>query len=427
MRMWGRWIRSLAVVVIGTAGAPWPSDLAGQAPVRAVLFFSPTCPHCHKVITQDLPNIFDQFGGPGQVWVDDALPREERVFYLVSNDQIEILLIDVSRPAGGALYDRATQQFSVPRERMGVPRLVFGDSVLVGSVEIPSQLPTLIEQAAAAGGIDWPAIDGLPEHVAKLPAPVSAPPPPDPRSPPTATSPGDAPHREEADTSRTVPANDPVSLDHAADSVPDENPAPTQAMDATLDLVPNESASVWARFGRDPMGNGLALLVLLVMLASVYVVFARAPGWHARTSPSSLVPILGIAGILVAGYLTYIETNNATAVCGPVGDCNAVQQSPYAYLFGVPVAVLGLVGYVAIVLAWLAGRGRGRLATWSALSQFVLVFVGVLLSSYLTFLEPFVIGASCLWCLSSAVILTAMLWLVAGPGFQAYTNLRGAD
>jgi uncharacterized membrane protein len=139
------------------------------------------------------------------------------------------------------------------------------------------------------------------------------------------------------------------------------------------------------------------------------------------------VPILGIAGILVAGYLTYIETNNATAVCGPVGDCNAVQQSPYAYLFGVPVAVLGLVGYVAIVLAWLAGRGRGRLATWSALSQFVLVFVGVLLSSYLTFLEPFVIGASCLWCLSSAVILTAMLWLVAGPGFQAYTNLRGAD
>ena len=49
---------------------------------------------------------------------------------------------------------------------------------------------------------------------------------------------------------------------------------------------------------------------------------------------------------------------------------------------------------------------------------------GTLFSIYLTFLEPFVIGATCAWCLASAVILTLLMWLSARPGFDAWKRLR---
>ena len=50
--------------------------------------------------------------------------------------------------------------------------------------------------------------------------------------------------------------------------------------------------------------------------------------------------------------------------------------------------------------------------------------IGVLFSIYLTFLEPFVIGATCLWCLSSATIMTLLFLLTLGPGVGAWKKLR---
>ena len=115
--------------------------------------------------------------------------------------------------------------------------------------------------------------------------------------------------------------------------------------------------------------------------------------WHWATPP------LVILGLIVAGYLAYVETQQVVAVCGPVGDCNAVQQSEYALLFGfLPVAVLGLLGYVAIGVAWTVARYAGGL--WVSLAQLALVgmvWFGLFFSIYLTFLEPFVIGATCAW------------------------------
>jgi uncharacterized membrane protein len=51
---------------------------------------------------------------------------------------------------------------------------------------------------------------------------------------------------------------------------------------------------------------------------------------------------------------------------------------------------------------------------------------GVIFSIYLTFLEPFVIGATCAWCLSSAVIITVLLWLAVRPGRLALARLSSA-
>jgi uncharacterized membrane protein len=129
----------------------------------------------------------------------------------------------------------------------------------------------------------------------------------------------------------------------------------------------------------------------------------------------------------VAIYLSYVEMTGDLAMCGPVGDCNAVQQSPYAKLFGfLPVGLVGLLGYLAILVAWLVGRLRSeRLADNAAIALLGMTAFGTLFMVGLTFLEPFVIGATCLWCLSSAVIITCLLWLSVGPAIAALDRLEG--
>ena len=133
------------------------------------------------------------------------------------------------------------------------------------------------------------------------------------------------------------------------------------------------------------------------------------------------MPVLALVGLGVALYLAYVETQAVPAVCGPVGDCNAVQRSPYARLFGVlPIGVLGTVGYLVILAAWLWGRLRSdRLAAYMPLILFSMSLFGVLFSVYLTYLEPFVIRAVCVWCLTSAVIVTLLMLFSASPALQA--------
>ncbi|MDW8227879.1 MAG: vitamin K epoxide reductase family protein, partial [Anaerolineales bacterium] len=184
-------------------------------------------------------------------------------------------------------------------------------------------------------------------------------------------------------------------------------PMPTETP-STL-RIEQPSLSLSERFGQDPIGNTLAILTLVGMLIALGVgvflaFFSRAapPAWLGWT-----IPVLAFLGLLVSGYLSYVEVTGTEAVCGPVGDCNAVQQSPYARLFGVvPIGVLGLVGYFFILGLWLVARvGRDRpVEVWATLLQMALTVLGVLFSIYLTFLEPFVIGATCAWCLTSAIL-----------------------
>jgi len=137
------------------------------------------------------------------------------------------------------------------------------------------------------------------------------------------------------------------------------------------------------------------------------------------------IPVLCGLGLIVAGYLTYVEITQVSAVCGPVGDCNTVQQSEFARVFGVlPVGLLGLFGYVAIGIAWTISRYKvGYYSHLATVFMLGMIVFGTLFSIYLTFLEPFVIGATCMWCLSSAMIMTGLLWLSANPGKAAIQSL----
>lgn len=138
------------------------------------------------------------------------------------------------------------------------------------------------------------------------------------------------------------------------------------------------------------------------------------------------MPLLALVGLVVAGYLAFIESTGGEAVCGPVGDCNTVQQSEYAFLFGVvSVGLLGMLSYIAILSAWLIDRwGSEQLADLAQVSIFFMALIGTFFSIYLTFLEPFVIGATCAWCLTSAVVITALMMLSAKPAKVALYRLR---
>ena len=113
-------------------------------------------------------------------------------------------------------------------------------------------------------------------------------------------------------------------------------------------------------------------------------------------------------GICVAGYLTYVHYAGLEPFCAGGGHgCERVQSSSYAKLGGIPVAVLGLGGYLAIATALLAPGERARLAAAA------LAVVGAGFSGYLTYLELFVIDAICQWCVASAVLLTLLAVLTA--------------
>jgi thiol-disulfide isomerase/thioredoxin len=114
--------------------------------VQVVLFYSPTCPHCHEVMTTVLPPLAEQYG-----------------------DQLQILGVDTTKEVGSALYQAAIEHFAVAAGRRGVPTLIAGTTVLVGGGEIPAQLPGLIEAGLAAGGLGWPEIPGLMEAMPDLP------------------------------------------------------------------------------------------------------------------------------------------------------------------------------------------------------------------------------------------------------------------
>lgn len=340
-----RAITTIILIVTGTLLIYNPGRAAEPA-IRAVLFHSPYCGHCVYVIEEVLP------------------PLEAKY-----QNRLQILKIDVSTPEGQQQYQSAVKALSIPGDRVGVPALVVGNTVLVGDQEIPNELPGIIEANISAGGIDWPEIPGLEAVTASFESQL----------PKTQTSDG------------------------------------------------NWYSEAISRYKRDIAGNTLAIIVLIGMLISVIYLAARfIIGYEKRPKmwPDWVIPALATIGLGVALYLTFVETTKTTAICGPVGDCNSVQQSPYAYLFGfLPVGVLGAVGYISILIAWLLYRfspapptipNRPKYLTptqqYSWLAIWGMSWFGVLFSIYLTFLEPFVIGATCIWCITSAIIMTLLLW-----------------
>jgi len=114
--------------------------------------------------------------------------------------------------------------------------------------------------------------------------------------------------------------------------------------------------------------------------------------------------VLTVVGLGVTIYLTYVHYSGTKPACTAGASCIKVQTSQWSKLAGVPVALIGLIGYVSILGSLvMRDREESRLATLG------LTLIGFLFSAYLTYRELFSIHAICEWCASSAVILTILL------------------
>lgn len=355
----------LTLILLGTGFNIQPAQ-AEEPVVRAVLFFSPTCPHCHEIINNVLPPLSEKYG-----------------------EQLKIAGVDISHELGQVLYQAAVEKFNIPNNRLGVPTMIVGELVLVGSGEIEAVFPDLVERYLDSEGMDWPDIPGLREALAL---------------------------QAEAPEPTTTESENPGTANPGTENSIGEESQTTSERPAFIQ-----------KFTQDTLANSISVIVLLGMIASVIGVgysFVKGTDNRLLQWPKWVLPVLCIAGMGVALYLSYIEFSRTEAICGPVGDCNRVQESVYAYLFGViPIGAMGVAGYIAILAAWLVQEyGPTSWNKYAAQSIWGMAWFGVLFSIYLTFLEPFVIGATCAWCITSAIVMTLILLASTEPALQTLSS-----
>ncbi len=422
----------LLAILVSTLSPVAPALAQDDLPVvNAVFFYSPSCGHCHKVLTEDLPLWQEEFG-----------------------DQLRLLLIDVTTPDGSTLFMDTIQARQIPPERAGgVPALVVADYYLVGSFEIPEQFPVIVREGLASGGIPVPTVpqslyDTFMEALAT-------------------EGPAAEETAEPSDTPATSIQNLTVGERFMRDPIANSISVLVLLMLvgsfvaiglAVVRALTGAEAAAFAWLGKekawmamlivafvtlvvlftivlkpssDVLGKSLAFLALAFMIAAVVGLFAASKkkrGERVLQIPSWLLIVVLLAGLCAASYLAYAEITADEAFCGTVGDCNTVQQSEYALLFGfLPMAIFGLLGYVAMILAWIMGLSANqKTASWGKFALLVFALFGTVFSIYLTFLEPFVIGATCVWCLTSALVMMLALWLVAKDGVEALRGLRAA-
>ena len=123
------------------------------------------------------------------------------------------------------------------------------------------------------------------------------------------------------------------------------------------------------------------------------------------TTNRMVIAVAALIGVLVSVYLLLYKLGAfGTLLCG-TGGCATVQNSEWAYFAGVPVAAWGLLGYAAMLVTALFGiQPRFVHARWVSGALLTLTTLAFGFSLYLSYLEEFVIGAWCQWCIVSAII-----------------------
>ena len=125
------------------------------------------------------------------------------------------------------------------------------------------------------------------------------------------------------------------------------------------------------------------------------------------------IGVVALVGLAIASYLTVVHYTGDQPVCAIAHGCAVVQQSDYAALAGIPVAALGVGGYVAI-LASLAREGE----LWRAATA-LFALAGFGFSAWLTYVEVVRLDAICIWCVGSAICMTVLAVLAVARVLSA--------
>ena len=131
-----------------------------------------------------------------------------------------------------------------------------------------------------------------------------------------------------------------------------------------------------------------------------------------RTICWSAAALLSLVGLGLATYLSVTFLSGADLACGAGGGCGAVTTSEYSRFLGIPVALLGVGGYAALLLGSLALLGLPEppaMLRWGVAGASRCA--GFAFSAYLTSTQAFLIGSYCVYCLTSAALMTALMTL----------------
>ena len=131
-----------------------------------------------------------------------------------------------------------------------------------------------------------------------------------------------------------------------------------------------------------------------------------------------LLALLAIAGVVVSVLALRVHYSTESAPCSinEKWDCGIVNHSPYAEIHGVPVAAIGIAGYL-LIAALAILRRRGLLL--------VAVLIGMAFALYLTHIEAAVLGVWCVYCVISQGIIATLLLL--SIGWVVWHARRGAQ
>jgi len=124
------------------------------------------------------------------------------------------------------------------------------------------------------------------------------------------------------------------------------------------------------------------------------------------------IVILGLGGMGISGYLTYGYLVNTAIGCPFNAHCDLVQASPYAYMWGVPMPLLGLCMYSALTLmGFFLLLKKPEWENILILGIYGISLAGVIFTVYLYYLEIFVLHAFCSWCIVSSIVILSIFIL----------------
>jgi uncharacterized membrane protein len=142
-----------------------------------------------------------------------------------------------------------------------------------------------------------------------------------------------------------------------------------------------------------------------------------------------VIALLALAGLSAATYVFVTHSLGYELFCPFATGCDTVQNSPYAVLFGIPVSLLGMLGFTAYLALALIGL-RSRVATRGYLhALLILSVVEVAFTSYMAYLQVAVIRAICSWCMLSAALTVALavltIYAIFGRAKSTSASLGG--